>query len=225
MANEHEEIFDEETKKEIKHFFEHVPNEVELLMIYSETENPDGNHIAHHLMDKLAELSGGKLKVRKEKDSPELREKYHYYGTPAFIFPSKPNMIYNGLPAGHEFTPFLEDIMAIASNEAELSVSAAEKIAKIDKPIKILVFITPTCPYCPYAVRDAHKFAFYNKNIEAHMIEALEFPEMSNKYMVSAVPKIVIEDENGNKLDEWEGALPTKHFAERVLEAFQKLKE
>ena len=91
-----------------------------------------------------------------------------------------------------------------------------EIIKKVDKPVNIMVFVTPTCPYCPLAVRTAHKFAIENENITASMIEATEFPELSNRYSVFAVPKVVINDKVS-----FEGAIPEEAFAKKVIEAIK----
>ena len=46
------------------------------------------------------------------------------------------------------------------------------------------------------------------------MVEATEFPQLSNRYFVSAVPKVVI-----NEGVDFEGALPEKSYLDKVLEA------
>ncbi|HDN01736.1 MAG TPA: glutaredoxin, partial [Candidatus Bathyarchaeota archaeon] len=62
----------------------------------------------------------------------------------------------------------------------------------------------------------AHKFAILNRNILGDMIEAIEFPDLSQKYMVMAVPKIVI-----NEKVTFEGAVPEMFFAQKIIEAIE----
>jgi thioredoxin-related protein len=50
--------------------------------------------------------------------------------------------------------------------------------------------------------------------VTAECIEATEFPELSQRYRVMAVPKIVINDRV-----EFEGALPESQFLAAVLKA------
>ena len=38
------------------------------------------------------------------------------------------------------------------------------------------VFVTPTCPYCPAAVRMAHSLAIASDRVTADMVESIEFP-------------------------------------------------
>lgn len=56
--------------------------------------------------------------------------------------------------------------------------------------------------------------AFENPHVHAEMIEANEFPELSDKYSVFGVPKTAIN--GGNFI---EGAAPEKQFVDRVLQA------
>jgi predicted DsbA family dithiol-disulfide isomerase len=58
--------------------------------------------------------------------------------------------------------------------------------------------------------------AVASPRVTAECIEATEFPEMSQRYRVSAVPKIVINDRV-----EFEGALPEQDFLSAVLQALE----
>src|SRR5690606_5802793 len=64
-----------------------------------------------------------------------------------------------GIPAGYEFGTLLEDIMDVSRGRTDLSEKTLERLARLDSPVHIQVFVTPTCPYCPPAVRFAHKLA------------------------------------------------------------------
>jgi predicted DsbA family dithiol-disulfide isomerase len=63
-------------------------------------------------------------------------------------------------------------------------------------------------------VRLAQHMAVASSRVRAECIEATEFPEMSQRYRVMAVPKIVI-----NERVEFEGALPEPQFLAAVLQA------
>jgi len=63
-------------------------------------------------------------------------------------------------------------------------------------------------------VRLAQHMAIASPRVRAECIEATEFPELSHRYRVMAVPKIVINDRV-----EFEGAIPEKDFLNAVLRA------
>ncbi len=49
------------------------------------------------------------------------------------------------------------------------------------------------------------------------MIEAMEFPDLSSKYNVYGVPKIVFNDGKA----EQEGAVPEEVFLQKIMESLQ----
>ena len=63
-------------------------------------------------------------------------------------------------------------------------------------------------------MRLAQHMAIASPRITAECIEATEFPELSQRYRVMAVPKIVINDKV-----QFEGAIPEKDFLDAVLRA------
>jgi alkyl hydroperoxide reductase subunit AhpF len=86
--------------------------------------------------------------------------------------------------------------------------------------MRIRVFITPTCPYCPKAVISGHQSALINDNIIGEMIEANEFGPLSAEHGVSSVPHTVIETFNGNeweKTGEFIGAYPEQQFIDELM--------
>jgi predicted DsbA family dithiol-disulfide isomerase len=63
-------------------------------------------------------------------------------------------------------------------------------------------------------VRLAQHMSIASDRVRSECIEATEFPEMSQQYQVSAVPKIVINDRV-----EFAGAIPEGDFVKAVLQA------
>ena len=63
-------------------------------------------------------------------------------------------------------------------------------------------------------MRLAQHMAIASPKITAECIEANEFPDLSRRYQVMAVPKIVINDRV-----QFEGAIPERDFLGAVLQA------
>jgi glutaredoxin-like protein len=121
---------------------------------------------------------------------------------------------FNGIPAGHEINSFIPALIEVSGASSQLPDDMTETIESIDKPVNIKVFVTLGCPHCPGAVQKAHKLALMNKNIDAEMIEAQTFPAISQKFNVSSVPKIVINDQY-----ELVGNQPIEAFLQGIQEA------
>jgi thioredoxin-disulfide reductase len=113
------------------------------------------------------------------------------------------NIRFYGLTAGYEFASLLEAIIMVSSEKSDLDPQLEELVRGIKEPVHMQVMVTLTCPYCPNMVHVAHQFAFINNKIRADMVEASEFPQISQKYKVTGVPKTII-----NESYSFEGALP-----------------
>ncbi len=125
-----------------------------------------------------------------------------------------------GIPSGYEYMSLLEAIIDVSRDKTNLSEKTKNALASLDKEVRIQVFVTPTCPYCTFAVRLAHQFALESPRIRGEMVEAAEFPHLVQKYQVLGVPKTVI-----NETVFIEGAVAEDVFLEHVLEAAGVLKK
>ena len=110
---------------------------------------------------------------------------------------------YYGVPAGYEFSSLVHDIIMVGGGEVELAEETNAWLAGLTQPVHFQVFVTPTCPYCPQAVLLAHRMAMASEYVTADMVEANEFPALSQKYSVMGVPRTVI-----NEHIHVEGAVP-----------------
>ncbi|EQD80704.1 Glutaredoxin-like protein, partial [mine drainage metagenome] len=132
------------------------------------------------LIQELAELSS-KIKYEIVKEKDPMVAKYGIEKYPAIIITGNgiddSRVRYYGIPSGYEFSSLIEDIESVSKVDKEIDQKVADKIFTVNKPMKIQVFVTPTCPYCAKAVKTAHKFAMINPNIIGEMIEAQEFPD------------------------------------------------
>lgn len=116
-----------------------------------------------------------------------------------------------GAPAGYEFIALVRAIMLAGGAESTLSSASLERLQKIDRPVAIRVFSTPTCPHCPRAIMLAHEIAWSNPHVTAYGIEITEYPDLARQYRVTGVPKTVINEV------EILGALPEDTFIEQIL--------
>lgn len=121
-----------------------------------------------------------------------------------------------GTPAGYEFISLIRAILLVGGGPSMLSDESRQRIARIDTPMSMHVFSTPTCPHCPKAVTLAHEIAWANPNVTAYGVEATEFPDLARRYRVTGVPKTVIND-----AVEILGAVPEDTFVEQTLAGFE----
>ena len=93
-----------------------------------------------------------------------------------------------GMTVGLEFASLVEAIRQAGDGTSRLSAATVAGLDGLEGPVHIQVFTTPSCPYCPQAVRLAQEMAFASDMVVADMVDASTFQELSGKYRVMGVP-------------------------------------
>lgn len=120
-----------------------------------------------------------------------------------------------GLPSGYEFATLVEAIRLLGgASEAALQPATMAFLERLSAPMRLQVFVTPTCPYCPRAVVLAYRLALASPQVSAEGVEVSEFPELGDRYAVMGVPKTVIDE-----LVHIEGAAPESVLLQKLREA------
>ena len=190
-------IFDEEITGQLKEIFGEMKNPVQI-ELFTEEDAP----VAQEVEDFLNEVSEIDKRIKVSVNRlPEAADKAEQLGivrTPGFAVldsEGKDHGIqFYGLPGGHEINSFIYALMAVSGVKEPLPEEITSEVAGFKKDINMKVFVTLGCPHCPGAVSKAHRLAMENDNIRAEMIDANLFPELSEKFNVSSVPKIVFND-------------------------------
>jgi glutaredoxin-like protein len=208
-------LLNEELSTQLKEVFADMKNPITIAVFTKEGEcNTCEETVA--FMQEIEGLSD-KISLKKydmEKDA-ELAQAYQVEMVPSIVLLDKDDTYvgikFNGIPAGHEINSFIPALLEVSGSGERLPESFGEKINALQKPVNIKVFVTLSCPHCAGAVQKAHKLALESPMINAEMIEAQTFGEISNKFNVSSVPKIVINDQY-----EFVGNQPLEIFLEEI---------
>ena len=198
-------LLNDQIRNDVREMLSEVANPV-LLVVFTQADQCEYCDETRELAEEVASLSE-KISVEVydfDKDG-ETAKKYGIDKIPAIaVLGAKDYGIrLYGIPSGYEFGTLIEDIRMVSSGESGLAPATRETVAKVQDPVHIQVFSTPTCPYCPQAVLLAHRLAMESELIHADMVEAYEFPQLATRYQVMGVPRTVIND-----TIQIEGAMP-----------------
>ena len=190
-------IFDEEITGQLKEIFKEMKNPVQI-ELFTEEDAPGAQEVEDFL-NEVSEIDQRiKVSVNRLPEAADKAEKLGIVRTPGFAVldsEGKDHGIqFYGLPGGHEINSFIYALMAVSGVKEPLPEEITSEVAGFKKDINMKVFVTLGCPHCPGAVSKAHRLAMENDNIRAEMIDANLFPELSEKFNVSSVPKIVFND-------------------------------
>lgn len=185
-------------KEKVRAIFKHIDHKVVVIMFTQEYE------CMHCEMTRtmLEEVTGLSNQIYLEAHDfvadKDLAAEYGVDKIPATIVMGEKDygIRFFGVPGGYEFTVLIQEISSVGRRDPEVSSEAMIELAKIDTPVHLQVITSLTCPYCPGAVRSAHKLAMASDQITADMIDGLEFPFLVNKYNVQGVPHTVINEEH-----------------------------
>lgn len=209
-------LFNDNIRRQLTEILSEMKDEVNIAFFTQEYECNTCQD-AHSFVEEFAGLSD---KVNYEvfelvKDK-EVAEKYGVDKIPAMVLLDKDKndngIRFYGIPGGYEINSFLTALKELSGNQEELPEELTSRIRAIDKDVHIQVFVTATCPHCPGAVVVGHRLALENPHIKADMVDASVYPDLSMKYHVMGVPKIIINEEH-----ELVGAQPVTEFL-KVLE-------
>ena len=147
------------------------------------------------LLKELAEVAGGKIIVKVGEINSVISKMLGVNKGPVILIGKKGEVRYTGAPLGEEGWAFVETL-TMASNDRHGLDEYAEDLRSLDRTVRIETIVTPTCPYCPHAVLIANRIARASRGkVISDTIEAYEFPELADKWSVTAVPTVVLSVE------------------------------
>ena len=191
-------MFNDDLSKQVKEIFADMPKEI-TIALFTDKNGCETCPETTAYMEEVAAL-GEKINLTTYdiNDDSAIAKSYNVVMVPSIVLLDHKGdyhgVKFNGMPAGHEINSFIPALLETAGLESEVPEPLKGQIEAVKKDVNIKVFVTLSCPHCSGAVQKAHKLAMMNPNIDAEMVEAQTFTELSNKHNVSGVPKIVIND-------------------------------
>lgn len=222
-----EKFLDEKVQAQVRELFANLSNPVEIIF-FGTNEQAGCQYCGEtrQLLEEVADLSDQlQLTVHDLEQDAELAQQYKVDAAPGFVLAARDGdqlidygVRFKGIPAGHEFSSLINDIVLVSGRESNLAPETRQFLGELTQPVHLQVFVTPTCPYCPRAVVLAHQFAMESPLVEAEMVEASEFPELADQFNVSGVPQTTINMGAGTMV----GAAPEKSLVEEIRAALER---
>lgn len=192
-------MFNDDLRQQLTGIFSDMTNDITIALFVDKANGCQTCEETQSYMEETAELSD---KIHFElldiNEDKERATSYKIEMVPSIVLldsnKAYHGVKFNGMPAGHEINSFIPALLETSGLVSQVPDDLKQAIEAIDKDVNIKVFVTLSCPHCSGAVQKAHKLAMMNPKIDAEMVEAQTFSELSTKHNVSGVPKIVIND-------------------------------
>jgi glutaredoxin-like protein len=220
-----EKFLNEKVIRQIEEAFTELQEPVQVLYFGSQ-EQCETCAETKQLLEEVAAVNDKvELGVYDLEENRDLAEKFNVTNVPGIVIAAKDDanvknlgVQFSGIPAGYEFSTLINDILAVSRRDSGLNEKTRELLRKLDQPLHLQVFVTPSCPYCPRAVLLAHRMAMENPQmIRAEGVEATEFPELADRFNVRGVPQTVINAGAGIVV----GAVPEQNLLAEIVRALQ----
>jgi len=202
-----EKLLNNEIENQLKDLFSDLQNPVSVLLFTSQDDCDYCEQTRQLVEEVTAQNENLDLQILDIVENNDLARQYGIDKTPALALLARDGdkrtdygIRFFGIPSGHEFTSLIHDLMLVSKRDSGLNSKTRSFLAGLDKPVHLQVFVTPTCPYCPSAVVLAHRMALESPMVKADMVEAMEFPELSERFGVSGVPHTIINNGAGELL-------------------------
>jgi len=119
-----------------------------------------------------------------------------------------------GTPSGYGLQMLVEALALAASGESGLSDRLRRLLGSVKRPVALRIFISPESEYCRRTALFGMRLAVENGLFSTEVINHLDFPVISKRYKIGAVPRTVV-----NERGEINGAIDGEDFLERMLGA------
>jgi len=112
------------------------------------------------------------------------------------VNPDEYDIQFLGAPVGEEGRAFITTITMVSQNRGLLSKESRQRLKELEDQREVMVFVSPTCPYCPQQVVYAVSAAIEAPHrVSVRIVEILENRRLAERFSVVSVPQTVI---NGN---------------------------
>jgi len=147
-----ERLLNDQLVGQLKELFTDLVNPVHVLYFGSSADCeycPETEQLLREVVEVSDLLS---IEVRDLEKDAEMAETYRVDKAPGFVLLGKGQQSafedygvrFSGIPSGHEFSSLINDLVLVSRRDSGLNEHTREFLAKLDKPVHLQVFVTPT---------------------------------------------------------------------------------
>jgi len=181
--------------KELRRSFANFTHEIPLYLFAQPGKNDVFADACRQIVRAFRELTP-KITLKEFGLDHELAVKWGIESVPTLVIdPDHYHIRWLGAPLGEEGRSFLEAMLLMGMGKSGLSAQSQKVLQQIEQPRKIMVFVSPTCPYCPQQVVNALRVAIARPDIiSLEIVDIQAQPELADQYNANSVPQAFAND-------------------------------
>jgi glutaredoxin-like protein len=145
-------LLDQEIQDQVRGIFAKQLKEPVQMLFFSQKEDCPYCEDTQSLLQELSSLSEHiEMGIHDLTDDAELARYYNVDKAPGIVIAAKDGdqvvdygIRYAGIPAGHEFSSLIQDLILVSGRDSGLSQNTRDLLTKLTKPVTLQVFVTPT---------------------------------------------------------------------------------
>lgn len=144
-------LLNADVRKQIEDAFAPM-NESVHIMFFGQKENCEYCADAQQLIEEVVEISEKlTISIYDLNDDADIAKNYNVDKAPGIVIAAKDGDVisdfgvrFAGIPSGHEFTSFIQDILLVSGRDSQLSDETRDFLKALTEPVLMQVFVTPT---------------------------------------------------------------------------------
>ena len=192
IANVYKRMIREESKKLTKPI---------ALKIFTSSNNLQASVKMLETVDLYKKASNGLISVEEYRleTNSELARKFDVQDAPIILLVNSNDQAiirYLAIPTAAKIEPFIQSLLVLSGTPNYYESVIKENLNKIN-PTSIKVLITDYCTYCTTIISICSLFALASEGkLRTDVIDIMTYPDIADKYNVSTVPTLIINEEN-----------------------------
>lgn len=146
-----EKLLNDQVVEQIRQAFAQFKEPVRILFFGSK-QNCDYCNETRQLLEEVVAIHEQlSLEVYDLQENADMAAKYNVDKSPVILIAAVDGtkvtdlgIQFSGIPSGHEFGTFINDILLVSGRDSGLSPQTREFIKHLEKPLHLQVFVTPT---------------------------------------------------------------------------------
>ena len=146
-----ERLLNDQIVQQIKEVFGELKEPVQILF-FETSQNCETCQDTRQLLEEVVELDGKLgLEIHDYDNEKQVAAQFNVTKAPTIVLAARDGdqvtdlgIQFAGIPAGHEFSTLINDILMVSGRDSGLGAEAREFLKSLEKPLHLQVFVTPT---------------------------------------------------------------------------------